>query len=387
MQFGTSRFLQAHADLFISEALERQEAPGRITVVQTTGSAERSGRLVALTQPDGYPVMIRGLADGKPVDKIERVKSVVRAVSTNDNWDAVCHIVADEAEFLISNTGDTGYDVSGDDLSTYVPLSFPGKLLLLLKARFDAGGKPLTILPCELVSRNGDVLKAIVLELARERLGDPQFVFWLANAIIWANTLVDRIVSEPIEPAGAVAEPYALWAIEKQRGLRAPCAHECVILVDDLTHYEKLKLHILNLGHTVLADIWLRQGRDPDETVRQILADADVARRLEDIYAQPKSFLPLPPRASGDRRVPTSQRRSTASEIRSLTIAWAISPTITLKRSCDGLPSFRRWSPEVAMPMLSADLRSVAGFQLVGFMPLLVGKFLAQRLCRREPGM
>ena len=28
VQFGTSRFLQAHADLFISQALKKGEAPG-----------------------------------------------------------------------------------------------------------------------------------------------------------------------------------------------------------------------------------------------------------------------------------------------------------------------------------------------------------------------
>ncbi|WP_281032621.1 hypothetical protein [Phyllobacterium salinisoli] len=28
LQFGTSRFLQAHADLFVSDALARGEAPG-----------------------------------------------------------------------------------------------------------------------------------------------------------------------------------------------------------------------------------------------------------------------------------------------------------------------------------------------------------------------
>ncbi|WP_457581767.1 mannitol dehydrogenase family protein [Ensifer canadensis] len=353
VQFGTSRFLQAHADLFISEALERQQAPGRITVVQTTGSAERSGRLAALTQPGGYPVAIRGLCDGKPVDEVKRVTSVARALSTNDNWDTVCHIVANEAEFLISNTGDAGYDVSGDDLSTYLPPSFPGKLLLLLKARFDAGGKPLTILPCELVSRNGDVLKAIVLELARERLSDPQFVFWLANAIIWANTLVDRIVSEPIEPAGAVAEPYALWAIEKQPGLTAPCDHECVLLVDDLTPYEKLKLHILNLGHTVLADIWIRQDRDRNETVRQILAGADIARQLEDIYGQ--EVVPafaakgLGPTASAYVATTLDRFRNPFLDHRLSDIANHHAEKI-VRRIAD----LRRWSPEVAMPMLGA---------------------------------
>ena len=39
LQFGTSRFLQAHADLFISEALARGEALGPVTVVQSSGDA------------------------------------------------------------------------------------------------------------------------------------------------------------------------------------------------------------------------------------------------------------------------------------------------------------------------------------------------------------
>jgi tagaturonate reductase len=67
MQFGTSRFLQAHADLFVSEALETGEALGAITVVQTTGSPERAGRLAALTAPGGYPVIIRGRQDGRDI--------------------------------------------------------------------------------------------------------------------------------------------------------------------------------------------------------------------------------------------------------------------------------------------------------------------------------
>ena len=353
VQFGTSRFLQAHADLFISQALERQTAPGSITVVQTTGSPERAGRLAALTQPGGFPVAIRGLVDGKPVDKLERVTSVSRALSTNEDWDAIRGIVADEAEFLISNTGDTGYDVFDDHFQASVPSSFPGKLLMLLKARFDAGGKPLTVLPCELVSRNGEVLKEIVLKLAHGRLADPRFSGWLESQIIWANTLVDRIVSEPIEPAGAVAEPYALWAIEKQPGLKAPCKHECVQMVDDLAPYEKLKLHILNLGHTVLADIWLTERREPGETVRQILGDADVTRRLEEIYGQ--EVIPafaakgLGSQASAYVETTLDRFRNPFLDHRLADIA-NHHPEKIVRR----IAGLRHWSPAVAMPMLHA---------------------------------
>jgi len=72
--------------------------------------------------------------------------------------------------------------------------------------------------------------------------------------VIFADTLVDRIVSEPIEPIGAVAEPYALWAI-RNGGFGEPVRHPAVRMVDDLAPFERLKLHILNLGHTVLAHI------------------------------------------------------------------------------------------------------------------------------------
>ena len=37
LQFGTSRFLQAHADLFISQAMTQGSALGPVTVVQSSG--------------------------------------------------------------------------------------------------------------------------------------------------------------------------------------------------------------------------------------------------------------------------------------------------------------------------------------------------------------
>ena len=58
LQFGTSRFLQAHVDLFVSQALARGEAMGRIAVVQTTSSKESRKRLDAFAA--GKPYRVRG---------------------------------------------------------------------------------------------------------------------------------------------------------------------------------------------------------------------------------------------------------------------------------------------------------------------------------------
>ncbi|HVO02672.1 MAG TPA: hypothetical protein VMT54_10745, partial [Candidatus Cybelea sp.] len=104
-------------------------------------------------------------------------------------------------------------------------------------------------------------------------------------AVTFADTLVDRIVSAEIPPIGAVAEPYALWAI-KAGGFGEVLHHPCVKLVGNLEPFERLKLHILNLGHTVLTDRWLRQHGPADETVRHTLADPAAAAHLNAIYAE-----------------------------------------------------------------------------------------------------
>ncbi|PYB74103.1 mannitol dehydrogenase family protein [Rhizobium wuzhouense] len=284
LQFGTSRFLQAHADLFVSEALEVGKALGSITVVQTSGDPARAGRIGALSAATGFPVIIRGLEDGIAIERELRVRSVTRSLSTASDWAEVARVFVEEARVVISNTGDKGYAlVEGDSLDG-VPRSFPMKLLALLHARFRSGGASLTILPCELISRNGEVLQRVILDLASRHVADVNFQSWLSDRVIWGNTLVDRIVSEPIEPAGAIAEPYAIWAIERQPGLTLPCEHPSIKVVEDLTPYERLKLHILNLGHTVLADRWQREGRPEAECVKDILADTAIRSDLERIY-------------------------------------------------------------------------------------------------------
>lgn len=274
LQFGTSRFLQAHADLYLDEA-----GGGPVTVVQSSGDRGRRGRLAALSDPDGYPVRIRGLVNGEAVDRLQRVRSVVRGLSTDEDWPEIRRIARKEVRIVISNTGDAGFRPAAADNAAEFDqaMSYPAKLMHLLLARFEAGGEPLQVMPLELVARNGDVLKARVLDLADAR--PPGFREWLGRDVVWANSLVDRIVSEPIEPAGAVAEPYGLWAIQSQVDLVAPCRHEAVRVVGDLEPVEALKLYILNLGHTAMADAWRRGDVPP--LVREAMTGREGARLVE----------------------------------------------------------------------------------------------------------
>lgn len=290
IQFGTSRFLQAHVALFVHEARQQGQHAGPITVVQASNSADRAGRVAAFGAPGGYPVIIRGMQDGAPVERQFTVSSVDQGLSAARDWEALVRLFVTDADYVVSNMGDAGYDIADSDhgpglLGGGMPASFPGKLAALLHHRWTAGGRGLTVLPCELVNRNGHVLQQAVLELAAVAEAPDAFLTWLRDGVIWTDTLVDRIVSAPLEPIGAVAEPYAIWVIERRPGLVPPCTHPSIVLADDLQPFERLKLHILNLGHTVLADIWQREGRPSGETVREILADPAIRARVDMLYA------------------------------------------------------------------------------------------------------
>ena len=278
LQFGTSRLLQAHADLFIGVA-----GSGRITVVQSSGDADRARRLAALADPAGFPVKVRGLQDGVIIDRTDRVRSVERTLSTATDWPAIVDLACGPVEIILSNTADAGYDPRPADGGAVFDqaMSFPAKLYHLLLARHAAGARPVQVMPTELITSNGDVLRDRVLDLAQ---GQPAAVRdWLRDGVVWVNSLVDRIVSEPIEPAGAVAEPYALWAIAAAPRVVCPAEHPAVIMAADLAPYAQLKLWILNLGHTLLAQAWKDRGGADPQFVRQVMDDAGHRARLEDV--------------------------------------------------------------------------------------------------------
>ena len=283
IQFGTSRFLQAHADLFISEAMARGKALGPVTVVQSSGNPTRTRRLAGLVA--GYTVRVRGLENGAVIEEDAHVTSVVRGLSTATDMPAIERIIVEEAEIILSNTSDAGFAPRPADRAQSFEqgMSYPAKLAHLLRARFEAGGRRIQIMPTELIERNGAALCALTLDAAEAMA--PNFRAWLRDEVTWVDSLVDRIVSEPLEPAGAVAEPYALWAIQSRPGLRLPCTHPAIRVVQDLDAVARLKLFILNLGHTWLVSEWLRQGR-PHRFVRELVCDPAWAQRLEDLYGE-----------------------------------------------------------------------------------------------------
>ncbi|GHB28554.1 mannitol dehydrogenase [Salinicola rhizosphaerae] len=286
VQFGTGRFLLAHVDTLVSESLAAGDSEDRILVVQSSSRAEGKRKARLLAERRHYPVRIRGYRGGETVDIEQTVTSVADCVIAEEQWPALERHFVEQARIVVSNTADSGFDVGNDSSLAAIPTSFPGKLTRLLRARFEAGNDGLTVLPCELIEHNGQQLKSLVSGLARRdgagQRDNDAFLDWLETRCVWADTLVDRIVSAPLEPIGAIAEPYALWAIARQPDMAVPCVHADVELVDDLTPQALCKLHILNLAHTFLVHRW-RQAGQSTEFVREAMATPSMIEPLRQL--------------------------------------------------------------------------------------------------------
>ncbi|WP_404402082.1 mannitol dehydrogenase family protein [Pelagibacterium halotolerans] len=285
VQFGTSRFLQAHADLILSEARRSGQDVGTVTIVETTGSAASRARIAAFDRGEPFPIRIRGLENGTIRDETRMVDGIVAGLSARTDARALRTAFV-EAGYVLSNTGDKGFALpQSPDPTLENWSSFPELLTALLHERWSATGAPVVIMPCELISRNGDTLRSIILELAAMRQDAAAFSDWIKARCVFVNALVDRIVSEPLAPVGAVAEPYALWALEAQPGFVPPCTHDQIQVVSDLGSIERKKLFMLNLGHTLLAQRWRDYGGAPDLTVRESIADPHTIEWLDAILS------------------------------------------------------------------------------------------------------
>lgn len=294
LQFGTGVLLRGLPDYFIDKANKLGVFNGRVVVVKSTSQGDGD----AFVRQDGlYTLCVRGVEEGVLVEENRVIAAISRVLSATEQWDEVLACAANaDLQIIVSNTTEIGIRlveeaVRGEGL---VPQSFPGKLLAFLEARYRAfegaasGG--MVILPTELISDNGTVLRNIVLELARFNGFDVAFLDWLLNSNHWCNSLVDRIVPGklPAEKEREVqallgyeddlmimSESYRLWAIETDNAaVRAVLSFSevdaGVVLAPDIFRYKELKLRLLNAPHTFSCGLAYLSGF---ATVRSAMAD------------------------------------------------------------------------------------------------------------------
>lgn len=296
LQFGTGVLLRGLPDYFINKANRQNIFNGDIVIVKSTN---RGGTDEFAEQDNLYTIHIKGIENGEEIQKTELITSVSRVLSAAKDWDEIKRLaVSQDLKVIISNTTEVGIELKEDDvLSANPPLSYPMKLTALLWTRYqnfkdNSEGKGLVILPTELISENGKVLKDIVLRLAEINNLDSDFTDWLNNENYFCNTLVDRIVPGKLSSEGheqateqlgyvddlaIMAEPFRLWAIETDSEkvkdiLSFSQVDDGVVLSPDITKFKELKLRLLNGSHTFSCALAILSGFT---TVKEAMQNAD----------------------------------------------------------------------------------------------------------------
>ncbi len=301
IQFGEGGFLRGLVDWMIQIANEKTDFGGKVVVVQPI----KDGLCDALTaQNCTYTHVCRG-SEGVDAKKIDIIS---RCVKPYDDFDGYLALAENkDFRFIVSNTTEAGICFEGNEKITDRPAkSFPAKLTQLLKRRFDLGLDGFVFLPCELIDKNGDNLKACILKYAELwELGDG-FEEWIEKDNIFCNTLVDRINTgypkgEDIATKSEdmllnTSEYFHLWVIEGYNGLfdELPL-DKCdlnVILTDRLEMYRTRKVRILNGAHTSLVPYALLSGFD---TVKSCMDDAGMLTHIRKcVYNEIIPTLDLP---------------------------------------------------------------------------------------------
>ena len=281
IQFGEGNFLRAFVDWIIWNMDQKTDFNGSVVVVQPI---ER-GMVDWLNAQDClYHVNLQGRENGKPVNTLERIDVISRALNPYTQ-NAAFKALADQPEirFVISNTTEAGiaFDPSCK-LEDAPASSYPGKLVQLLYRRYQTfNGDPtkgLIIFPCELIFLNGHVLKDCIYKYIDLWNLGADFKKWFEEACGVYATLVDRIV--PGFPRNEIkeiqekicyrdnlvvqAETFHLWVIEAPKEVAkefpADKAGLHVLFVPSEEPYHKRKVTLLNGPHTVLSPVAFLSG-------------------------------------------------------------------------------------------------------------------------------
>lgn len=161
------------------------------------------------------------------------------------------------------------HDISHPDR----PISALGVLAAGFRLRQRRGLTPVTVLSCDNIPENGQVIRKALLEFCDRQ--DPELAQWIRANITFPSTMVDRIVPAMTPAAlelvshklgvtddcAIVCEPFRQWVIEDNFIAGRPeWEHVGPQLVKDVVPFEEMKLRMLNGSHSFLAYLGFLAG-------------------------------------------------------------------------------------------------------------------------------
>ncbi|HST67670.1 MAG TPA: mannitol dehydrogenase family protein, partial [Mycobacteriales bacterium] len=313
VHLGLGNFFRAHQAWYTEQAPDAAEWG-------IAAFAGRGAKLAeAMSPQDGLYTLITRAADG---DRFEVIGSVARAHAADDHraWldcfasagVRAVSITVTEAGYLRGADGGLNRDdpTVRADIETLrrdptgLVRSAPGRLVAGLGARRRADAGPFTLLPCDNLPGNGEVVARVVGDLAEAV--DPGLAAWIGSTVSTVTTTVDRITPRTTPADGdavreatgrtdrapVATEPFSEWVLSGTfAGGRPQWEEAGAVFTDDITPFEHRKLWLLNGGHSLLAYAGSARGH---RTVADAVADGTCRSWLEQWWAEASPYVDLP---------------------------------------------------------------------------------------------
>ncbi|MBR7889435.1 mannitol dehydrogenase family protein [Marinomonas sp. A79] len=273
LHLGVGAFHRAHQAVYIDRLLahDDQQHWGIIGVNIRPQDSQAFERFV---HQDGEYVLKTMAADG--VTQYEHIRSLIKQIDGAKAPADVDAALADASIQLVTSTvTESGYyldenrvlmldnpaikaDVAGERNTLYAFL-YAG-----LKQRSETSNAKITLLCCDNLRHNGELLKAGLMQFIAAKQ-DSALAQWVTDNASFPCSMVDRITPKPsqqhvddvhsrfgIDDAMTVmGEDFIQWVVEDHfAGEKPPLDRVGVQFVADVVPFEEAKIRILNAGHT-----------------------------------------------------------------------------------------------------------------------------------------
>lgn len=316
VHIGVGGFHRAHQALYLDEYFHRN--PGSDWGICGVGLLEFDQRMRdALQSQDCLYTLVERSPDD---DRARVIGSIIYYLFAPENRQAVidalaapqCRIVTltitEGGYYYIEGSGefDVNHPTIQHDLQhPQQPIGVYGFLTAALDQRRQQGLPPFTVLSCDNLQGNGNIVRTMLTTFAK--LQNPELGQWIAEHVTFPNCMVDRITPATTPPDVAmvrdqfgiddafpvVAEPFLQWVVEDQFCAGRPNWESVgVQMTNDVHPYEMMKIRLLNASHLLIGYLGTLAGYS---FVHETMADPLIRQAVERLMEEVTSTLqPVP---------------------------------------------------------------------------------------------
>ena len=277
VHIGVGGFHRSHQAYYIHQLLEKYNTTDWGICGVGLREADRKMYDILKKQDGLYTLVVQHPNGTIKSEVIGAIKEMLLAVDApNKVIEKMAHLDTKIVSLTITEGGYNFSPLTGefnfDNEDIQQELRYPNKpktvfgfLTAALRKRRANNLPPFTILSCDNIQHNGNVARQMLLTFAKKQ--DAALAKWIAAEVTFPNTMVDRIT--PVTATRditflenkygikdewpVVCEPFIQWVVEDKFANERPSLEKLgVQFVLDVTPYEKMKIRLLNAGHSVL---------------------------------------------------------------------------------------------------------------------------------------